>query len=280
MKRPLPRAASLGLAFVLLLGLSEPGSPRHGASESASSGAPASLNLQAPKRQGPAAGREAGRAPQGKPNKREREASDQGATPPEPPEPDMAEADRFFGIADYNRDGWISFREASASLELDQVRFSAYDKDPRDGRITPDEFRAVYAETVRSLGAFRPPRPDPETGGAEIEEAAPLEAEPIEPTAPPTSVTDLFGRAEPRRDDEELIPRPPRIAGPIPVFRRLDLDADGLISGGDLEELLRPLQVRVRINAVLASLDADGSGAVDREEFSASMRGAAPTSAR
>lgn len=83
----------------------------------------------------------------------------------------------------------------------------------------------------------------------------------------PQSLEELFGQpvipANPR-SGEQLAPR---IVGPIPHFRRLDLDNDGLISVEDLERLLRPLQTPVRISTVLNTLDLDGDGKLSRAEF-------------
>lgn len=218
-------------------------------------GAPVGAQEREPR--GPAAGRGAG--------------AEQGSVPGRlrQPEPDPAEADRFFDVADYDKNGWISFREASQALDLDQVRFSAVDKDPRDGRISREEFRVAHAQAVRSLGRFRPPRPDP---SLEVFEPEPSTLPGLEPGLPgPRSLSELFGQALPRHVEGETLPRPPLIVGPVPVFRRLDLDADGRISEGDLLELRRPLQVPVRIKAMIASIDTDGDGAISHEEFLLSM---------
>ena len=150
------------------------------------------------------------------------------------------------------------------------MRFSGFDKDPRDGRISREEFRATYAQTVKSLGRFKAPRPDPALGPY-VPEPDPAEPS-IEPGVPaPTTVSELFGRAIARHVEGETLPRPPLIVGPVPVFRRLDLDADGVISEGDLAELRRPLQVPVRIKAVIASVDSNGDGVIGHDELLLSM---------
>lgn len=253
---------ALAAAAALALGLAEPALSRANARPALAQDKPA----------GPAAGRGASKGSAQKPGgKGDKPKEEPAPAPlPPPPEPDLTVADRYFGICDYNRDGWVSYREASQALDLDKVRFSAYDKSPRDGRITKEEFRAVYSETVRSLGSFRPPLPDPALG-IPPEVVAP-EPEP-EPVAKPMTVIELFGAAEPRPNQEEIVPRPPLIRGPVPVFRRLDLDGNGAISEEDLKELLRPLQVTVRPRAVIASIDTNGDGVVDEGELRASMRG-------
>ncbi len=62
------------------------------------------------------------------------------------------------------------------------------------------------------------------------------------------------------------------IPGPVSAFERLDYDEDGQLSASDLVELARPLQVPVRIHALIAALDTDGDGTLSESEFRASMR--------
>jgi len=83
----------------------------------------------------------------------------------------------------------------------------------------------------------------------------------------PTTADELFGLAEPRGLDAGATPYPPYIAGPVSQFRRLDLDNDGEISIADLEGLLRPVQTSIRTHSVLNTLDLNGDGVLDREEF-------------
>lgn len=92
-----------------------------------------------------------------------------------------------------------------------------------------------------------------------------------EPAPKPKSIQELFGRLEPREVQAGSTPFPPRIPGPVSSFRRLDLDGDGRISLEDLTQLQRPIQIPVRINAVLATLDTDGDGSVSEAELAASM---------
>lgn len=86
-----------------------------------------------------------------------------------------------------------------------------------------------------------------------------------------TSILELFGRAQEREVRPGSTPLPPRIVGPVPAFRRLDLDGDGTVSMDDLIELQRPIQLPVRVNALMATLDVDQDGVIDEAEFWASM---------
>jgi Ca2+-binding EF-hand superfamily protein len=185
-------------------------------------------------------------------------------------------AANYFKVADYDGNGWISFREGSTSLGLDRLRFSLYDTD-RDGRITLEEFTPMFKKTVRKIGAFRPPVPDPDDPNAvSIEELlSETDAEPDEVTeeAKAMSVLELFGATEPRLDREHASPEPDRLIGPVPPFHRLDQNGDGHISRSDLDELVLGSGLDVRLNTLIATLDTDQDGVIDEEEFFASMGG-------
>ena len=78
----------------------------------------------------------------------------------------------------------------------------------------------------------------------------------------------------PRTIQEGSTPQPVRITPPVLTFRRLDIDADGMITLEDLTELQRPLVLPVRARAVLAALDGNGDGSLDEAEFRGAMRSA------
>lgn len=85
------------------------------------------------------------------------------------------------------------------------------------------------------------------------------------------SVVELFGKAEPRPSSVSSAAGPPQIAGPVPHFRRLDLDADGFISTEDLRVLQGSMSLGARIATVIASLDADEDGRISEREFAAAL---------
>lgn len=191
-------------------------------------------------------------------------------------------ASAAFEVADYNGNGWISYREARESLGHDRTRFHAYDHDG-DGRVTLEEFSLEYAETIRRVGAIKPPVPNPDDPSApsledllaeeaepEVEEAPPEDS--LAPAQPKASVLELFGQVVPRTETVNASPEPDRIVGPVPSFRRVDYDNDGGITRADLVELARGSGLDPRLNTILASLDLNGDGRVDDAEFHASMR--------
>jgi hypothetical protein len=89
------------------------------------------------------------------------------------------------------------------------------------------------------------------------------------PLAPVSGVDELFGALAGKEVYMGI--HPPRIAGPITPFRRLDLNGDGGISLADLEALQRPMRTNIRISPILHALDANGDGSLDRAELRAAL---------
>jgi len=208
-----------------------------------------------------------------------------------------------FEVYDTDRDGLISLAEFKArySSILDNGGVlpppipKAKGKKP--ARRTPEELLAQYdkdddkaldaKEIKAALDDYHVTDLDPEIAlekldrdGSKKLELAELEdfANILSPKVDPKrakhakSIEELFGRKIAREVRPDSTPLPPRIAGPISPFRRLDLDGNGTISIEDLNELQRPLQLPVRINAVIATLDTDGDHVVSEQEFWSSMR--------
>ncbi len=185
-------------------------------------------------------------------------------------------AAQAFVIADYDRNGWITYKEAQASLEIDKPRFLVYDAD-RDGGVTEDEYIEVSMESYRKLGSFKTPLPNPDDPrSAELvaglfgdtDDDGPVEYVPIEAD----SIFELFGQAEPRILGEKSIPEPDLIKGPVHAYRRLNYDNAGGISRDDLAVLLLGSGLDERPSPLLASLGTDGDDEISEEEFMASMR--------
>ncbi len=266
---------------------------------------------------------------QGGAEKRGRAAPTKPAQPAAAAPSKNARADRYFAICDQDGNGRISFKEAQASLGLDQAGFAAYDTDA-DGMILPAEFRRRYAAIVDAGGVFTPPkaktvvaaalpasaekmlesfdkdrdgalsvaeldvalvemnvsRMDPEATLDQLDHDGSGKLEPSElddllallkpgsatHSGPkPASIDELFCRVIPRPVSAPSTPEPPRFAGPLPSFRRLDLDGDGHVTLDELGELQRPFTFVPRPATVLAALDTDGDGTLSAAEFRAAM---------
>ncbi len=94
----------------------------------------------------------------------------------------------------------------------------------------------------------------------------------VHPKTVPESIDELFGKRVKRSAQSGSTAQSLWIPGPVTSFKRLDFDEDGQLSANDLIELARPLQVPVRIHALIAALDTDGDGTLSEAEFRASMR--------
>lgn len=246
------------------------------------------------------------------------------------------EVERFFATCDHDRNGWISFREAQASLFVDRAAYAGFDTD-RDGRVSDEEFETRYNHVVARTGSFRPPNelslPSlmPRRSPAQLRAAYDGDANGT--ISPPElrrllddygydlpthvvlervdhdgsgqielseihvisrllsaahltqaideiqteliqadSVLELFGTPEAPESLHNRTAAPPRIPGPVGHFARLDMDRDGGVTLKELEDLQRPSSLPVRTAAILATLDKNGDGRLDRAEFEASMR--------
>jgi hypothetical protein len=86
------------------------------------------------------------------------------------------------------------------------------------------------------------------------------------------SIVELYGKVEERERPVGAPPEPPRIAGPIPMFLRLDIDRDGAITVADAARLQQFQPLALRASSVLAALDRNGDGRVDEPEFDLALQ--------
>lgn len=158
---------------------------------------------------------------------------------------------------DLDLDGEIGLLELARIL-VDYGRDDVTAETALAGLDTDDSERLNPQELVGLTGILHP-----------IVLPAATEADPEQPR--PQSINELFGRVSLRHEGIRSAPTPPLIVGPVSHFRRMDVNDDGVVSVTDLEGLLRPLQLRVRVHSVISTLDRDGDGVLSREEFDAAM---------
>ncbi|QDV06265.1 EF hand [Planctomycetes bacterium Poly30] len=120
-------------------------------------------------------------------------------------------------------------------------------------RLDVDGSKTLGVDELDRLASYLSP-----LGGSS---AAP---KPVMPGA--STVLDLFGAVQDMGDSH-----PPRIAGPVPPFRRLDIDNDGFVELEDLERLEGRSFNPIRLKSVLNMLDIDYDGRLSEAEFLASM---------
>lgn len=173
--------------------------------------------------------------------------------------------------------------EAVAPRTPEQLRV-AFDTDS-DGMLDASELPALLAEYGRSADDLESVLEavdsdgDRRVGSDELFQlsralsyslALPTETK-VTPKQGAKNVVELFGKAEPRPLTVATAAAPPQIVGPVPHFRRLDLDGDGFISSEDLRVLQGSVSMGARIATVIASLDADEDGRISEREFAAAL---------
>ena len=165
-------------------------------------------------------------------------------------------AEQLRNAFDINTDGTLDVEELTRLL-------AAYERDPGDSQTilnsidTSKDGHLSVEELVELHSVLHP---------VALEDSPPAQLAQAQPT-----IWDVFGNVTPRGLEPGSTPSPPLIAGPVPHFRRLDLDNDGYISVDDLEALLRPVRLSVRPHTVINTLDLDGDYRLSEEEFRASM---------
>ncbi|MFN9785484.1 MAG: EF-hand domain-containing protein [Planctomycetia bacterium] len=149
-----------------------------------------------------------------------------------PPLDETAEAAQaYFALADWNGDGWISFKESADSMDLDRQAFAAFDAD-RDGRISLDEYVARQKAIVERGGVLEAPRRKPARQAAPARSAADLLALFDEDRDSGLGERELARVVEESKNKE---------LSPTSLLAALDKDGDKRLSGEELDRLAATL---------------------------------------
>lgn len=133
-----------------------------------------------------------------------------------------------FGVADWNGDGHIVFKEAAGSMSLDRDSFRGWDAD-RDGRIQKAEFVARYRAIVEQGGAVARPLDKPEPAVQTVQRT-------------PEELLALYDDNRDRGLDQRELVRlladaKNRDLEPEPLLAALDKDASLKLEGPELQQL-------------------------------------------
>lgn len=180
-----------------------------------------------------------------------------GFQPPVPPvedtKPPPRNAIELRNTYDVDLDGTVDLSELETLINdyeipslTPQLAMSQLDRSGNGGlELIELEFVSTLLDTLRSSGVL------------------------LSTTA--STLEELFGLPVERTVRRGQVQRPPRISGPIQPFARLDLDRDEGITVEDLSTLQFPAALPVRPATVIASLDTNGDGRLDRDEFRRAM---------
>ena len=144
-----------------------------------------------------------------------------------------------FQLCDFDRNGWLSFREASQTLELEREEFLRYDTD-RDGRLDPAEFEGRFRVLMERIGRVAEPR---------------------------IGLPSAFAPAEPEAGAEDEAAADPALA-PYDLLRRFDADTTRGLGLTEVARLFRELEIEVDPLFVVKQMDADGTAQLELEELS------------
>lgn len=142
-------------------------------------------------------------------------------------------AEETFVLCDLDGNGWISAREAEATLGLGRSEFRVFDED-RDGRLELEELFARFDDVLERLGMA----PEPEVRGVDALRAL------------------------------GIVPERPASAGALDdLLLRYDENEDEALQAGELGILFLDLDIGLEASDVVGQMDADDSDSLDRLEL-------------
>ena len=149
-------------------------------------------------------------------------------------------ADLHLELCDLDDNGWISLREAEATLGATLEESRAFDRD-RDGRIDRDEFARRFERALELLGAVSPPTKT---------SPGPTPATPVptlELTIPPAA--------------QETFP------APSDLLAAYDADGSAGLNVDEVAESLRRANALLSAEVIVEQTDIDESGELDASEL-------------
>ncbi len=180
-----------------------------------------------------------------------------------------------FRLCDLDQSGWVSFREARATLSLDKEDFRSSDGDG-DGRLSLDEFRDRHVRLLEQFGPVNAPLPTTEeleriavAEGSEVPFAPRTAEPPATPAVRPPSKVESTERAQPAKRPRTMRPPARRAALPAPgqLLTLYDADTSRGLGLEEVTKVVRQLGGDLSPELLLQQTDRDETGELELHEL-------------